>query len=143
RGQERGGPLVALRPPVEMVEAEAEGAIARGANVEHPHAGGDHFAADAVPRYRRNAIRLHAHPVRASMPARRGLTSQGAARRPGASAANPKGSHTSCGRCGCELRVQSGTRIIELLVSTDSEVRTRTCANILPTSASRPTTTPR
>jgi hypothetical protein len=44
----------------------------------------------------------------------------------GTSAANPKFAH-HCRTYGCELRVQSGTGIIELLVSFDSEVRMRTC----------------
>src|SRR5262249_43055511 len=40
----------------------------------------------------------------------------------GTGAANPKVAH-NCRESECELRVQSGTRIIELLVSRDSEVR--------------------
>src|ERR1043165_9051830 len=34
-----------------------------------------------------------------------------------------RSSHCNCRESGCELRVQSGTRIIALLVSFDSEVR--------------------
>src|SRR5215467_6403407 len=34
-----------------------------------------------------------------------------------------RSSHHNCRESGCELRVQSGTRIIDLLVSFDSEVR--------------------
>src|SRR6202008_1573627 len=34
-----------------------------------------------------------------------------------------RSSHHNCRESGCELRVQSGTRIIGLLVSFDSEVR--------------------
>src|SRR5207302_1025547 len=34
-----------------------------------------------------------------------------------------RSSHHNCRESGCELRVQSGTRIIKLLVSFDSEVR--------------------
>src|ERR1700751_2241900 len=36
-----------------------------------------------------------------------------------------RSSHHTCRESGCELRVQSGTRIIELLVPFDSEVRSR------------------
>src|ERR1051326_9092276 len=39
-----------------------------------------------------------------------------------------RSSHSICGTYGSELRVQSGTRVIDLLVSFDSEVRIRTCA---------------
>jgi hypothetical protein len=35
-----------------------------------------------------------------------------------------RSSHHNCRESDCELRVQSGTRIIELLASFDSEVRT-------------------
>src|SRR5689334_25197611 len=38
-----------------------------------------------------------------------------------------RSSHRNCRESGCELRVQSGTRIIELLVPFDSEVRKRMC----------------
>src|SRR5262245_43660154 len=34
-----------------------------------------------------------------------------------------RSSHDKCRESGCELRVRSGTRIIELVVSFDSEVR--------------------
>ena len=51
------------------------------------------------------------------------------------SAANPKFAH-NCGESSCELRVRSGTRIIELLVSFDSEVRFRTCGKLGRTSES-------
>src|SRR5262245_12843480 len=44
------------------------------------------------------------------------------------SAANPKFA-SYCRESDCELRVQSGTRIIELLVSCDSEVRYERAAN--------------
>src|ERR1041385_7423081 len=40
-----------------------------------------------------------------------------------------RSSHHNCRESGCELRVQSGTRIIELLVSFDSEVRYERAAN--------------
>jgi hypothetical protein len=36
-----------------------------------------------------------------------------------------RSSHYNCRESGCELRVQSGTGIMELLVSCDSEVRFR------------------
>src|SRR6266566_10166184 len=39
-------------------------------------------------------------------------------------------SHYNCRQSGCELRVQSGTRIIELLVSFDSEVRYGACGKL-------------
>src|SRR5690242_8506497 len=39
-----------------------------------------------------------------------------------------RSSHRSRRESGCELRVQSGTRIIELLVPFDSEVRKRVCS---------------
>src|ERR1700740_824063 len=48
----------------------------------------------------------------------------------GTSAANPKFAHHCC-RGRCELRVQSGTRIIELLVSFDSEVRLGACCKVV------------
>src|SRR5262245_3338030 len=51
------------------------------------------------------------------------------------SAANPKFARFR-GKCVCELRVQSGTRIIELLVFLDSEVRIRTCCESVRTSES-------
>ena len=38
-----------------------------------------------------------------------------------------RSSHHNCRESGCELRVQRGTRIIELLVPFDSEVRKRVC----------------
>src|SRR5262249_12913347 len=38
-----------------------------------------------------------------------------------------RSSHHYCRESDCELRVQSGTRIIELLVSFDSEVRYGAC----------------
>src|SRR5262249_16829016 len=38
-----------------------------------------------------------------------------------------RSSHTFCGKHDCELRVQRGTRIIELLVSLDSEFRKPGC----------------
>src|SRR5215470_11946976 len=37
---------------------------------------------------------------------------------------------TICRESECELRVQSGTRIIDLLVSCDSEVRYRACGKL-------------
>src|ERR1051325_1589780 len=52
-----------------------------------------------------------------------------------ASAANPKFAQ-HCGKSVCELRVQSGTRIIELLVSLDSEVRSRASRKVRRTSES-------
>ena len=51
------------------------------------------------------------------------------------SAPNPKFAHI-VRQEDCELRVQRGTRIIELLVSLDSEVRIRVCRNTLRTSES-------
>jgi tripartite-type tricarboxylate transporter receptor subunit TctC len=50
--------------------------------------------------------------------------------RAGASAANPKFAQHCC-RVRCELRVQSGTRIIDLLVSFDSEVRVGACCKVM------------
>src|ERR1700736_1734868 len=50
-------------------------------------------------------------------------------------AANPKFAQ-HCRKSGCELRVQSGNRIIDLLVSFDSEVRIRVCRNVERTSES-------
>src|SRR4029077_5294388 len=47
-----------------------------------------------------------------------------------------RSSHYNCRESGCELRVQSGTRIIELLVSYDSEVRFRACGKVGRTSES-------
>src|ERR1700756_3434653 len=47
-----------------------------------------------------------------------------------------RSSHHNCRESGCELRVQSGTRIIELLVSFDSEVRIGMCGKIGRTSES-------
>src|SRR5262249_56354201 len=47
-----------------------------------------------------------------------------------------RSSHYNCGESDCELRVQSGTRIIELLVSFDSEVRYGTCCKTGRTSES-------
>src|SRR5580693_5974339 len=38
-----------------------------------------------------------------------------------------RSSHNNCGESDCELRVQSGTRDIGLLVPFDSEVRYRAC----------------
>src|SRR5205807_10660579 len=51
------------------------------------------------------------------------------------SAANPKFAQ-HCREFGCELRVQSGTRIIGLLVSFDSEVRIRARRKVERTSES-------
>src|SRR5215470_10624626 len=48
-----------------------------------------------------------------------------------------RSSHHNCCESGCELRVQSGTRIIELLVSFDSEVRIGACCKLGRTSESR------
>src|SRR5262249_30751774 len=53
----------------------------------------------------------------------------------GASAANPKFA-PYCRTFRCELRVQSGTKIIELLVSFDSEVRIERAASAGRTSES-------
>src|SRR5262249_6383954 len=47
-----------------------------------------------------------------------------------------RSSHHNCCESVCELRVQSGTRIIELLVSFDSEVRIRACRKLRRTSES-------
>src|ERR1043166_6591989 len=47
-----------------------------------------------------------------------------------------RSSHFDCRESDCELRVQSGTRIIELLVSFDSEVRIETCGKLGRTSES-------
>src|SRR5262249_21772760 len=47
-----------------------------------------------------------------------------------------RSSHHTCRESGCELRVQSGTRIIELLVPFDSEVRKRACRKMMRTSES-------
>jgi hypothetical protein len=47
-----------------------------------------------------------------------------------------RSSHCNCRESGCELRVQSGTRIIELLVSFDSEVRFGACGKLRRTSES-------
>src|SRR5262249_36270608 len=47
-----------------------------------------------------------------------------------------RSSHYDCRESGCELRVQSGTRIIELLVSFDSEVRFGVCGELRRTSES-------
>ena len=51
------------------------------------------------------------------------------------SAAN-RSSHHTCRESGCALRVQSGTRIIGLLVPFDSEVRKRACRKMMRTSES-------
>jgi hypothetical protein len=45
-------------------------------------------------------------------------------------------SHHCCRESDCELRVQSGTRIIDLLVSFDSEVRVGACGKLRRTSES-------
>ena len=47
-----------------------------------------------------------------------------------------RSSHHNCRESGCELRVQSGTRIIELLVPFDSEVPKRACRKMMRTSES-------
>src|SRR5262249_52860364 len=47
-----------------------------------------------------------------------------------------RSSHHNCRESGCELRVQSGTRIITLLVSFDSEVRFGACGKSRRTSES-------
>src|SRR5690349_3675327 len=47
-----------------------------------------------------------------------------------------RSSHHNCRESDCELRVQSGTRIIELLVSFDSEVRFGACGKPRRTSES-------
>jgi hypothetical protein len=47
-----------------------------------------------------------------------------------------RSSHHNCRESGCELRVQSGTRIIELLVPFDPEVRKRGCRRMMRTSES-------
>ena len=47
-----------------------------------------------------------------------------------------RSSHHNCRESDCELRVQSGTGIIGLLVSFDSEVRMRTCRKGVRTSES-------
>jgi hypothetical protein len=47
-----------------------------------------------------------------------------------------RSSHHNCRESECELRVQSGTRIIELLVSYDSEVRFGACGELRRTSES-------
>src|ERR1700724_2374443 len=47
-----------------------------------------------------------------------------------------RSSHHNCRESDCELRVQSGTRIIDLLVSFDSEVRLRACGKLGRTSES-------
>src|SRR5690349_24066990 len=47
-----------------------------------------------------------------------------------------RSSHHNCRESDCELRVQSGTRIIELLVSFDSEVRYGACGKLRRTSES-------
>jgi succinate dehydrogenase/fumarate reductase flavoprotein subunit len=47
-----------------------------------------------------------------------------------------RSSHHNCRESDCELRVQSGTRIIELLVSFDSEVRFGACGKFGRTSES-------
>ena len=47
-----------------------------------------------------------------------------------------RSSHSIAAKFGCELRVQSGTRIIELRVSFDSEVRIRACRKVERTSES-------
>src|SRR5690349_20073038 len=47
-----------------------------------------------------------------------------------------RSSHHNCRETDCELRVQSGTRIIELLVSFDSEVRYGACGKLRRTSES-------
>src|ERR1043166_8192454 len=47
-----------------------------------------------------------------------------------------RSSHRNCRESDCELRVQIGTRIIELLVSFDFEVRYGACGKLGRTSAS-------
>src|SRR5262249_44231203 len=47
-----------------------------------------------------------------------------------------RSSHHNCRKLDCELRVQSGTRIIELQVSYDSEVRFAACGKLGRTSES-------
>src|ERR1700736_1272996 len=47
-----------------------------------------------------------------------------------------RSAHHNCRKSDCELRVQSGTRTIELLVSFDSEVRNGTCCKLGRTSES-------
>ena len=49
-----------------------------------------------------------------------------------------RSSHNICRESDCDLRVQSGTRIIELLVSFDSEVRNGACRKLGRTSESGP-----
>ena len=47
-----------------------------------------------------------------------------------------RSSHHNCRESDCELQAQSGTRIIELLVSFDSEVRSGACVKLRRTSES-------
>jgi len=80
----------------------------------------------------RDPIRLH---IAAFGPRSRSLTAQFAA---GWIDLVPRtrSSHHNCRESDCELRVQSGTRIIELLVPFDTEVRKRTCRQMMRTSES-------
>ena len=50
--------------------------------------------------------------------------------------ARTRSSHHNCRESDCELRVQSATRIIEMLVSFDSEVRFGACGRLGRTSES-------
>src|ERR1700738_4251077 len=70
----------------------------------------------------RNVRFLFYHPF---APPARARLARNAPRKWAARAQVPRtrSSHNSCRESGCELRGQSGTRIIELLVSFDSEVR--------------------
>jgi hypothetical protein len=56
---ERARLLVALRPPVEMIERNREPAVAPGAGAEHLDPGCNHLGADAVARNGGDAVCAH------------------------------------------------------------------------------------
>src|SRR3954447_1921528 len=51
--------FVVVGPPIEMIEAEREAAVAGGAGVQSTDAGGDHLRADTVAWDGGNLVRLH------------------------------------------------------------------------------------
>ena len=133
----RGGALVfaeTVRLDGAIAAKLGEPAVAKGgaaiATVRGRHFGVEWHRGGAPVRRRRRGLAVRSHGAAREF-----------ARRPAAALLvslmpRTRSSHHSCRESGCELRVQSGIRIIDLLVSFDSEVRIRTCYNIGRTSES-------
>jgi hypothetical protein len=151
RSEQRTAAPARPRPPASRLEPEARRVHVRSRTnlvrkrsyteraraCEPPHLEG--HSLDEIARARRPAFTKSKRSPRAGVPPSQLGVSATGERRPDLRprlVPRTRSSRTSCREFDRELRVQRGTRIIELLVVFDSEVRKRGCRTMMRTSES-------